>query len=69
LGIDNERQDCKIGTGCLGGICGRGSKNERDQCEGLWLIDFIHLNEIGEINLFNYFKWGRYRAKGDIWRE
>jgi hypothetical protein len=53
----------------LGGICGRGSKNERDQCEGLWLIDFIHLNEIGEINLFNYFKWGRYRAKGDIWRE
>jgi hypothetical protein len=38
LDINNERQDCKIGTG--GGTC------EGDKGETMWLMDFIFLYEI-----------------------
>jgi hypothetical protein len=32
LNIDNEKQDCKIGTLCEGG----GRKNEGDKGDGMW---------------------------------
>jgi hypothetical protein len=39
LNINNERQDCKIGT--VGGSTGGVNEGER-----IWLMDFIHLFEI-----------------------
>jgi hypothetical protein len=43
LDINNERQDCKIGTVGVRGTVGRGRANEGDEGEGIWLLDFIHL--------------------------
>jgi hypothetical protein len=40
LGINNKRQDCKIGT------VGGGRVNEGDKSKGIWLIDFIYLYEL-----------------------
>jgi hypothetical protein len=44
LGINNERQDCKISIewGCT---CERRRVNE-DEDEGIWLMDFIYLYKI-----------------------
>jgi hypothetical protein len=48
--MNNERQGCKIGTVCGGGITsGRGRVDEGDEGEGIWLMDFIY--EIEQRNL------------------
>jgi hypothetical protein len=44
-GINNERQDCKIGTVCVGLLVGRRVNGEVEG-EGIWLMDFIYLYEI-----------------------
>jgi hypothetical protein len=36
LNINNERQDCKIGTMCVGVLEGGGRVNEEDEGEGIW---------------------------------
>jgi hypothetical protein len=45
FGVNNERQDCKIGTVCgvlvRGGIVSRG-----DEGEGRWWMGFIYIHEI-----------------------
>jgi hypothetical protein len=51
LNINNEKQNCKIGTVC-GGVLVRGGRvNGGDYGEGIWLMDFIYLYEIGQRNL------------------
>jgi hypothetical protein len=40
LGINNERQDCKIGNAGVGYMWEE--VNERDEGEGIWLVDFIY---------------------------
>jgi hypothetical protein len=45
--INNERQDCKIGIMCVGGVLvkeGRVSKVDED--EGIWLMGFTYIYEI-----------------------
>jgi hypothetical protein len=49
LDINNERQDCKIGT--VGGLCGRGRGNGGVEGDGIWVMDFIYLYEIDQRNL------------------
>jgi hypothetical protein len=45
--INNEREDCKIGTVYeWGGNCGEGSVNKEDEGEGIQLMDFIYLYEM-----------------------
>jgi hypothetical protein len=52
LGINNERQDCKIGTVCVGGVLiGERRVNKGDKDEGIWLMYFIYLYEIEQRNL------------------
>jgi hypothetical protein len=43
FGINNERQDCKIGTLCVGVLVGWGRVNVVDDKEGIWLMGFIYL--------------------------
>jgi hypothetical protein len=44
LEINNERQDCTIGT--VGRVLKRGEKvNEGDEGEGMWLMGFIYETE------------------------
>jgi hypothetical protein len=50
LNINNERQDCKIGT-VWGGSCGKGRGNGGDEGERIWLMDFIYVCEIEQRNL------------------
>jgi hypothetical protein len=45
FGINNERQDCNIGTGWRS-TCGRGRGNREDESEGIWLVGFIFTYEI-----------------------
>jgi hypothetical protein len=45
FGIGNLKHDCKIGTVCVGGTCGRGKVNGGDEGEGIWLMGFIHIFE------------------------
>jgi hypothetical protein len=47
LGINKERQDCKIGT-MWGGevLVGERRGNGGDKGEGIWLLDFIYVYEI-----------------------
>jgi hypothetical protein len=35
---------------CVGSTCGRGKMNERDEDEGMWLMNFIYLHEIEQRN-------------------
>jgi hypothetical protein len=43
--INNERQDCKIGTVCGEGLpVGREVNGDKD--EGIGLMDFIHIKEM-----------------------
>jgi hypothetical protein len=46
LNINNENQDCKIGTVYAGRalLVGRGMK-EGDEGDSIWLMDFIYLYE------------------------
>jgi hypothetical protein len=49
LGINNERQDCKIGTVCVSlwrDTCKRGRVSKGDEGGPIWLMDFIYLHEI-----------------------
>jgi hypothetical protein len=41
FGINNERQDCKIGTGCVVVLVGRERVNGGDESEGIWLMGII----------------------------
>jgi hypothetical protein len=43
FGINNERQNCKIGT--VWGVLLRG-ENEGDEGEGIWLMGFIYMYEV-----------------------
>jgi hypothetical protein len=45
FGINNERQDCKIGTVCRVVLVGGGSVNGRDEGEEIWLTGFIYIYE------------------------
>jgi hypothetical protein len=51
LEINDERQDCKIGTMYGGILVGGRRVSEGDEGEGMWLMDFIYLNEIEQLNL------------------
>jgi hypothetical protein len=46
LEINNERQDCKLGTVYREVLVGEGMVNEGDKVEGIWLMDFMYLHEI-----------------------
>jgi hypothetical protein len=50
LDINNERQDCELGT-VWGALVGGRRVNEGDGGEGIWLMDFIYLYEIEQRNL------------------
>jgi hypothetical protein len=43
FGINNKRQDCKIGSVC-GDTCEAGNGGDED--EGIWLMVFICIHEI-----------------------
>jgi hypothetical protein len=43
FGNNNKRQDCKIGTECVGGACGKGRVNGGDEGEGICLMGFIYI--------------------------
>jgi hypothetical protein len=45
LGINNERQDCKMGAVCVGS-CGKGGRvNARDEGEGIGLMSFKEIEQ------------------------
>jgi hypothetical protein len=44
LEINNERQDCKIGT--VWGVLLEGRRVNGDDGNGIWLMDFIHTYKI-----------------------
>jgi hypothetical protein len=48
FGIENKRQDCKLGTVCVhvGDTCGIGKMNGGDEDEGIWLMGFIYIHEL-----------------------
>jgi hypothetical protein len=57
FGINNERQDCKIGTVCVGGeASGRGRGNEKDEGEGIWLMGSHTYMKYGDETSCNCFK-------------
>jgi hypothetical protein len=51
--INNENQYCKIGMVPWGVQMGEGRVNEDDYDGGIWLIDFTHLYETEQRNLFS----------------
>jgi hypothetical protein len=51
LNINNERQDCEIGTVWGVVLVGEGRLNEGDEGEEIWWLDFIYLYEIELRNL------------------
>jgi hypothetical protein len=69
LNINNENQDCKIGTVCAGmeseGASGRGKGEGRRLGEVIWLMDFIHCMKQNLKTSCNCFKWGRKGAEGE----
>jgi hypothetical protein len=46
VGINNERQDCKIGTVCIEGCLRGGRIKGGDKGERIWLMGFIYIYEI-----------------------
>jgi hypothetical protein len=65
LEINNERQDCKIGTVVEGGGTWGGWRlNEGDQGEGTRLMDFIYLYEIEQWNFLQLLEVGRGGSRG-----
>jgi hypothetical protein len=63
LNINNENEDCKIGTVCdeMGVLMEGGRAKEGDLGNGMWLMDFINLYETELKNLlqFPWMGWGR----------
>jgi hypothetical protein len=59
---NKERQDCKVGTVCMGYVW-EGEVNGGDEGEGIWWRHFIYLHEIEETSC-NCCKWGGEGVEG-----
>jgi hypothetical protein len=58
FGIEDERQDCKIGAvGGLRVLVGGWKVNEGDEGEGIWLMGFMYIHEMSEETTCNCLSW------------